>query len=55
MMVQPGEDVLNEYSALYNTLLTYVRLCNDGAAKRKRPRLVFSFLQHSLNVCEAMW
>jgi hypothetical protein len=42
--VQPGEDVLNQYSALYNTLLTYVRLCDDGAAKGKRPRRVFSFI-----------
>ena len=37
-MVQPGGDILDKYSALYNTLLAYVRLCDNGAARRRRFR-----------------
>ena len=34
MMVQPGGDVLVEYSALYKTLLKYVKLCGDDVERR---------------------
>jgi hypothetical protein len=49
MMVQPRGNVLDEYSALYNTLLTFVRLCGDGAAREERDRRVFCFIYVGLH------
>ena len=43
-MVQLGGDILDEYSALYNTLLVYVRLCDDGVARGRRLRQVFCLI-----------